>query len=109
MNDLGCFTAKNVTGYLAYNTLAGNRTSFEKTFLLMTHARFKILKHVFLENEARLVVVNLALKISFPKNRPLKVYGILKTGRGVPGSECRGLWKGLGTGVCGRHGVTGSK
>ena len=44
----------------------------------MTHARFKILKHVFLENEARLVFLNLALKFFFPKNRPLKVYGILK-------------------------------
>ena len=43
----------------------------------MTHARFKILKHVFLENEARLVFLNLALKFFFPKNRPLKVYGIL--------------------------------
>ena len=62
---------------MAYNTLAGNRTSFEKTFLLMTHTRFKILKHVFLENEAKLVLFNLALKFFFPKNRPLKVYGIL--------------------------------
>ena len=44
----------------------------------MTHARFKILKHVFLENEARLVLLNLALKFFFPKNQPLKVYGILK-------------------------------
>ena len=31
----------------------------------------------FLENEARLVLLNLALKFFFPKNRPLKVYGIL--------------------------------
>ena len=43
----------------------------------MTHARFTILKHVFLENEARLVLLNLALNFFFPKNRPLKVYGIL--------------------------------
>ena len=49
-----------------------------KNVLLMVHARFKILKHVFLENEARLVLLNLALKFFFPKNRPLKVYGILK-------------------------------
>ena len=43
----------------------------------MTHALFKILKHVFLENEARLVLLNLALNFFSPKYRPLKVYGIL--------------------------------
>ena len=43
----------------------------------MTHVRFKILKPIFLENEARLVLLNLALKFFFPKNRPLKVLGIL--------------------------------
>ena len=38
---------------------------------------FEILWHGF-ENEARLVMFNLALKNIFAKNRPLKVYGILK-------------------------------
>ena len=36
----------------------------------MTHARFKILKHVFLENEARLVFLNFALKFFFQKLDP---------------------------------------
>ena len=31
----------------------------------MTHARFKILKHVFLENEARLVLLNNVVSFNF--------------------------------------------
>ena len=38
----------------------------------MTHARFKILKPIFLENEARLVLLNLALKFFFSKKSTLE-------------------------------------
>ena len=38
----------------------------------MNHARFKILKHVFLENEARLVLLNLALNFFFSKKSTLE-------------------------------------
>ena len=69
MNDSGCFTAKNITGspnadtfYLAYSTLAGDRISFEKTFLLIIHARLKICNIYIFENEAILVMFNLASK-----------------------------------------------
>ena len=37
----------------------------------MTHARFKILKHVFLETEARLVFLNFGLNF-FSKNSTLE-------------------------------------
>ena len=56
----------------------------EKTFLLVTPACFKILKFCVFENEAGLVMFNLALKIFFAKNQPSKVYGNLKLARGNP-------------------------
>ena len=46
----------------------GNRFSCEKTFLLITSARFKILIFCVFEIEERLVMFNLALKNVFAKN-----------------------------------------
>ena len=63
---------------LAYSTLAGDRISFEKTFLLIICAGLKTCNIFCFENEARLEMFNLASKFFLAKKRLSKVSGNLK-------------------------------